>query len=882
MLPTSETKIGNTKVHVFEVEKVEGPLVFTGVGIDKYAGFVFQIARMDLKYSRSKSNMWIEECFIKKELIPRLIPADITNYKYFESRKRHHTGYPVEKQSLLVRKQDFFVRNSFQELAVENANIAILFQQLNYFYFEGTTRSVSRILPSMIDLLENFFFNFNNQLGLLQSVIRINHLEAEQYSSINLPVRQFWTTFADTMLMVQQFKSKRPNLNMIECAILSDSWWDKWGYSSTWYDGCLKKCFWRVDISTVVMTIIAFIMVLLKAEKQQDDLRKFHSVFEKLIVEKGHYFDPVLYLDQLLFSSDEVKDQVLNCVALTFIVELDDDLNKRDTVEIDDLVIDTFKKLLRNKCQQLDEEHHGTSKTFTFDKNLIQNQLVSADYSTDSKSLKANSEVLSIVQSYIDKGRLLPAVNSIFGDPHYGKRKYLVLQFEGNMVISVTEHLIVDFSVIEKMLKTKNGNYQPEASQVAPSLRSRMQSSRCLFIFVMFVGACLLLIVSLVLSKVLSYWEESRVSKNGSLVTLTWNIAGNSSTAFPLTDMQSEVMKQFQSSANSSSVTTEVVVEIHQAKNSWQLLDNIGALSAPFNPDEQIRRRIGEALRSIKYHDDDVRVEITARDAITLHYPMNVSAVSSSDIALCAEAISRNFPTSMIYKLNDSQSSSGLYELSKWDYSSDASFKATVNIENKKGGGGGGGSVSVQLSGLCLSAISPFQTLCSPNITVAGLVVTEIGYQESCAGSPGKLSLRFQRQVAENGSVIIQSRDKIDDKEEEDRMQEIAVESNDDEELSIIDDSKFEDIFIGASYSSSRTPPEMDDTITSIVSRYLTERKPLRVANDNFGGDPEPYKSKYLVLHFTNDITRVYRESDVINFTEIEEEWTRTGKVASR
>jgi hypothetical protein len=232
----------------------------------------------------------------------------------------------------------------------------------------------------------------------------------------------------------------------------------------------------------------------------------------------------------------------------------------------------------------------------------------------------------------------------------------------------------------------------------------------------------------------------------------------------------------------------------------------------------------------------------------------------------------------MFYKLNDrAANSGGLYELSRREYSRNVSFNPLISIEGEKKG-----SVFVRLSGLCLSAISPAQTLGPSNITVAGLVVTEIGYQESCAGSPGKLSLRFQRQSNGNESVTSQSRDKIDDKEE-DRMQqeEIALESNDEELSTITDSNKFEDIFIGASYSSSRTP-EMDDTITSIVSRYITERKVLRVTNDNFGGDLEPFKSKYLVLLFTDDVTLVYRESEVVNFTEIEEGWSRTGKIASR
>ena len=47
-------------------------------------------------------------------------------------------------------------------------------------------------------------------------------------------------------------------------------------------------------------------------------------------------------------------------------------------------------------------------------------------------------------------------------------------------------------------------------------------------------------------------------------------------------------------------------------------------------------------------------------------------------------------------------------------------------------------------------------------------------------------------------------------------------------------------------------------------------------------GDLEPFKTKYLVLNFKNDVTRVYREFEVVNFSEIEDEWTSTGKVASR
>ena len=48
LVPTEkDTKLGDDDLYVFEVEEVKGPLVFTGVGVDTYAGFVFQIARID-------------------------------------------------------------------------------------------------------------------------------------------------------------------------------------------------------------------------------------------------------------------------------------------------------------------------------------------------------------------------------------------------------------------------------------------------------------------------------------------------------------------------------------------------------------------------------------------------------------------------------------------------------------------------------------------------------------------------------------------------------------------------------------------------------------------------------------------------------------------
>ena len=526
-LPTTQETIEDTKVHVFAVEELKGPLVFTGVGIDNFAGFVFQLASLNSN-QRSNANELIDECFFKNEIL-RFIPADITNYEYFESLKRDHTAY--QKRSMWIKKQPFLVRNTFRELAVEDANIPILFQQLNYFYFKGTTQSPSKIISSMVELLGECFAN--NKLGMLQSVIRINHLKAVNGSSINPPVRQIWSTVADTMFMVKQLKLERPNLNMIECAILSeipkekleavlvaiaqclmafvlalhvlvpkpsvdgrDDKCDAYSilinvisqeYTSAWY-GCWMKCYWRVDFS-FMMTIIAVVMVMLKVVKQVDDQRKFYLVFDKLVTEKKKWIDGFLLILDIIVNfwlpfllvlltfiliskSDEVTDLVLNCLATTFIVELDDDLNKRDTVEVDDLVIETFRKHLLTKCKDIDAEHNGKSP---FDKDFLKKQLISADYSTDPKSSKRNEEVLDKVQSFIEKGKLLPVVNTFLGDPHYGKTKHLALRFRDNLVISVQEHSVVDFSVIEKMVKSKSCVCPSKPERVAPSFFYRMQ-----------------------------------------------------------------------------------------------------------------------------------------------------------------------------------------------------------------------------------------------------------------------------------------------------------------------------------------------------------------------------------------------------------------------
>ena len=559
--PTKDaTTLGGVEVYVFAVEEVVGPLVFTGVGIDNYAGFVFQIARVDDTSDIASS---IEECFYEED--PRLTSADITHYNYFESNGKAQTGYRENGQF-----STHIVRNLFREMALEDKQVAILLQKLNHFYPEFTTNPVSKVLPIMLDILERCFAD--NQISLIQSVIRVSHIKSDD-SMINPPVRQIFSTFTKTISIVKQFVLKRPNLNMIECAILSDNKWGKvsailvaisqfliagvlaWHVFFAQADdsadsakcdvfsiftdvmaqssvpdmrGCIMKCYWKVDFS-FMMTIIAVVVSCIKVGKQIQDQRRFHAIFKPLMKVKPSAINIVLLLLDccvnvvlscltvvltlfLISLADEVTDLVLNCLAITFIVELDEDLNDRDPVEVEDLVIQSFKKYLiadmMRESGDISHQHSGneekkSEKASIFElfvgkilnSLLFENtpnaacpklsngkinteirclgaRLVNADYSSNEKSTKVNSGVTDIVKSQIEKGvLLLPVLNDRFqGDPHPGKPKFLVLQFRGDtgdiITFSVREKLVVDFKVVESMLRnTKNGSSTTNSDQ---------------------------------------------------------------------------------------------------------------------------------------------------------------------------------------------------------------------------------------------------------------------------------------------------------------------------------------------------------------------------------------------------------------------------------
>jgi len=361
---------------------------------------------------------------------------------------------------------------------------------------------------------------------------------------INPPVRLIWATFADTISLVKKYVRLRPSLNLIECAFLSEYVRDKVSaflvailqcfttfvmaenvlfpqtdYScgksgqcdvvsisydvmsqNSWSDkfNSISKCYWKVNHS-LTMAIIAVVFTTIKVMKQVVDQYRFFIVFKHwmnvnqsgmniyllfwdCIVNAFLPFILVLLSFFLFSSSDEAMELVLNCVAITFIVELDDDLNDRDPVEVNDLVIQSFKKYLflgmKRVAEDIDNRVMGRNPNFksilekiysiflatlgrknsVLASEFLVDRLDSADYSSDMFSLNKNEKVLSTVVSYIKDGRMLPVLNGSFLiDPDPWKVKFLVLRFKNSVTINVREKHVIDFVVVENMLRKKEG-----------------------------------------------------------------------------------------------------------------------------------------------------------------------------------------------------------------------------------------------------------------------------------------------------------------------------------------------------------------------------------------------------------------------------------------
>jgi len=147
---------------------------------------------------------------------------------------------------------------------------------------------------------------------------------------INPTVRQIWSTFADTISLVKKYVRLRPNLNMIECAILNErGMWDKCiaifvaisqcflSFVLAWHvliaqdfekdnaqcdalsilnDIVLQSSFkvmldcgyFKVKFS-VLMTVIAVVLTYIKMKKQVQDQYYFYVVFKQLMKKKTRF-----------------------------------------------------------------------------------------------------------------------------------------------------------------------------------------------------------------------------------------------------------------------------------------------------------------------------------------------------------------------------------------------------------------------------------------------------------------------------------------------------------------------------------------------------------------------------------------------------------------
>jgi hypothetical protein len=392
----------------------------------------------------------------------------------------------------------------------------------------------------MLDILQRCFAD--DQRGLIQSVIRVNHIKSD-VSMINPTVRQIWSTFTETVSLVKKYVQLRPNLNMIECAILSErgtsdktsaifvaisqcilflvlAWHVLIAQKFEQHENDNAQCDALSVLNDIVLqnslkvmlgcgyfeakfsgliTIIAVMLTYIKMKKQVQDQYYFYVVFKQLIKGKQDLyllniilllqdvfvnvimsFLLVLFTGFLISKSEKELDLVLNCLAITFIVELDETLNHRDPVEVNDLVIQSFKNYLIRVMMRESEEINSSKKHFndetitflsffdnfmasksTVNWGYLSKQLVSADYCSDSQT---SYDVLPKVKSCIEEGRLLPVLNDRFyGDPDPGKPKFLVLRFRNEVTIHVKERLVVDFEFVENIVvRRKNLEFSEE------------------------------------------------------------------------------------------------------------------------------------------------------------------------------------------------------------------------------------------------------------------------------------------------------------------------------------------------------------------------------------------------------------------------------------
>ena len=471
------------KVCVYTPEIIHGPLVFTGVGVDLFAGFLFQISSLVEKPSpsslRRKTSMWLEETFYDEKA--RLSSAGITDYMFFESPKGDQTGYREMFQL------GGAVRKEFRELAVEDKEAPILFQRLNRSYLELTSNPISIVLPSMIQLLEKSLAE--SKIGLIQSVIRINHMEAKY---TNYTVRKIWSTFTKSITLVKKFVLLRSELNVFECAILLDCFWKKiialsvaaaqiLSYAALasyiYYDQCTEDsagaaryhCFGRVKMA-IPISLLSTFLTFLKVRYQTTRQFKFETIFKDIIKPSSlnyilllvdfisnvlmGFFSMVLCF-VLICRSDNVLDVVLNALAVASISELDEELGS----VLDDggnLVEEFFKAHLKESMaavsREIDRDLAASGRML--DSSFLLGMLVRANYSPNQYA--DGEDVTDRVRVFIENGgnRFMVTDDNLGSQRAQERTEYLVLHFKYGISFSLKEQTVVYFSEIEHILKS--------------------------------------------------------------------------------------------------------------------------------------------------------------------------------------------------------------------------------------------------------------------------------------------------------------------------------------------------------------------------------------------------------------------------------------------
>jgi len=393
---------------VMKTESLRGPLLFSGVGIDNFCGFIFQLSTLQSSLEVSSNNFndeqlqfFIDENFYDDSA--RLVLAGIKNYELFESQKNpNQSGY-----------SEVILRSNFQELAVEDEDPLQLFKLLDD-YRKWTTNPISRILPSMVTMVDRCLSN--GSLGLVQSVIRMNHVTLF-YPLITNKI--IWSTFSSTMSTVKQFIIQRPSLNLIQCEILRGTYFGRLCavvlvlsqilltviliiHITIYQCESESTCFWKSDFA-IPMSIVALVFSLLKVRNHYNDKIKFDKVFKNIIKHKtnhksGDLINTLIVADfisnkflffitpivafVLIANTGSLLDMVLNLLAVTYIVELDEQLNSRDPIEINDLIREYFKDNLKNNMNEVSQhlDNQLISNDCIGDLKLFEKELLQAKY----------------------------------------------------------------------------------------------------------------------------------------------------------------------------------------------------------------------------------------------------------------------------------------------------------------------------------------------------------------------------------------------------------------------------------------------------------------------------------------------------------------------